>query len=222
MGISAKTPSRGLWIAVFGPDGAGKSAVIEQLTGKLETSFAGITQFHFRPMFRRHGMPRPAVTDPHGKVPRGALVSLCKLIYWLVDCWFGYLAAIRPGMAKSRLVIFDRYFPDILVDPLRYRLPASSMRLARTLVPLAPPPDLCILLDVDAELLQRRKSEVSPAESLRQRRAYLDMFSALPNTLLVDASCPVEEVAQQVVAAVFTFLIRSSAQSREASVLANL
>ncbi len=212
----------GLWIAVFGPDGAGKSAVIDRLTGKLEASFAGVTQFHFRPMFRRRGMVRSAVTDPHGQAPRSTLASLCKLIVWLLDCWFGYLATIRPERSSSQLVIFDRYFLDILVDPRRYRLPACSMRFARMLVALAPRPDLCILLDVDAEVLQQRKPEVSPAESRRQRAAYREMFSALPNTLLVDAGYPVEEVAQQVAAAILAFQLCSSAQSSEASLIANL
>jgi guanylate kinase len=54
---------RGLWIAFFGPDGAGKSAVIEELSGKLETSFVGITRFHFRPRFRRQGVDWPPVPN---------------------------------------------------------------------------------------------------------------------------------------------------------------
>ena len=213
---------RGLWIAFFGPDGAGKSAVIEELSGKLETSFVGITRFHFRPRFRRQGVDWPPVTSPHAQPPRSILASLGKLVYWLLDCWFGYLVTIRPGMARSELVIFDRYLPDILVDPRRYRLPASCLRFAWLLVTLAPGPGLCILLDLPAEVVQQRKQEVSPEESQRQRAAYLSLFKGMPNTLIVDAGCPVDEIAHQVITAIYTFFINSSSQSPEASLIANL
>jgi thymidylate kinase len=219
---SGDITSRGLWIAFFGPDGAGKSAVIEQLAGKLGVTCAGITNFHFRPMFRSRGIERKPVTAPHARPPRSSLVSLGKLIYWLLDCWIGYWIAIRPATARSQIVIFDRYLPDVLVDPARYRLPLSSMRLARMLVRLAPRPALCILLDVRAEVVQQRKKEVPLAESQRQRAAYLTMFRGLPNTFIVSAGCPVEEVAQQVAAAIFSFSSSSSSNSREASAVAGL
>ncbi len=211
-----KPGPRGLWIAVFGPDGAGKSALIDQLAGKLDTAFAGVKRFHFRPMFRGQGTDRPPVIDPHGKPPRSTLVSLCKLIYWLLDCWVGYLFTIRRQVAGSHLVIFDRYLPDILVDPLRYRLPASSLGFARLLAAWAPRPDLCILLEVPAEVVQQRKREVLLAESQRQRTAYLAMFAVLPNTLLVDAGCPLDEVTQQVITAIFAVLISSLSPTPEA------
>jgi thymidylate kinase len=213
---------RGLWIAFFGPDGAGKSAVIAELAGKLEASFAGVERFHFRPMFRRNGVDGLPVTDPHAQLPRSTLASLGKLIYWLADCWFGYMITIRPAVTNSRLVIFDRYLPDILVDPLRYRLPASCRWFARVLLPLLPRPDLCVLLDAPADVVQERKQEVSLAESQRQRAAYLHMFEALPNTLLVDAALSVDEVAQQIDTAIFVYVTNSSMTSREAFLIAHM
>jgi thymidylate kinase len=222
MPSSSEITSRGFWIALFGPDGAGKSAVIECLTAKLAVNSSGTTKFHFRPMFHSRGIDRKPVTAPHARPPRSSLVSLGKLIYWLLDCWFGYWIVIRPATARSQIVIFDRYLPDVLVDPARYRLPLSSMRVARMLVRLAPRPDLCILLDVPAKVAQQRKQEVSFEESLRQRAVYLEMFKDLPNKLIVDAVCPVEEVTRQVAAAVFSFFSSSSSNSREASAIAGL
>ena len=212
--------SPGLCIAFFGPDGIGKSAVIEQVKVDAETAFSAVVQFHFRPMFGRQE-DRPPVTDPHGHAPRSLLISSLKLLYWLLDCWYGYLIAIRPARSRSRLVIFDRYYPDILVDPVRYRLPASSLRIARWLTALAPRPDLCVLLDAPAEVVQRRKREVSPAESQRQRLAYLAMFQTMPTRLLVNADAPVNQVARQVSAAVFALLQHDSMQQHEALLLAD-
>ncbi len=219
---SAQNPSaRGLWIAFFGPDGVGKSAVIEQLKDQLGQAFSGTTQFHFRPMYRSHGIDRPPVTNPHGRPPRTAWVSLGKLIYWLADCWWGYLFAIRPGVRRSRLVIFDRYYPDVVVDPRRYRLPAG-MGFAPWLTTLAPRPDLCILLDAPAEVVHDRKQEVSLAESRRQRIAYLQMFRSRAGALIVNADCPIPEVARRVSVAISHLLTNSPLERREALLIANL
>jgi thymidylate kinase len=85
-----------------------------------------------------------------------------------------------------------------LVDPLRYRLPAQSEKFARWLVSLAPRPDLYVLLDAPAEVVQRRKSELPLAESHRQRVAYLKMLEAIRDKLLVNANCPVDEVVRTI------------------------
>ena len=60
----------------------------------------------------------------------------------------------------------------MLVDPRRYRY-GGAMWLARWVGKIIPKPDLWILLDAPAEVLQKRKQEVPPEETARQRRAYL-------------------------------------------------
>lgn len=218
---ASKSQSRGLWIAVFGPDGVGKSTVIEKMKTQVGAVFSGVTEFHFRPMLGRQRVNQPPVTTPHALRPRAGLVSLVKLVYWLLDCWCGYLFVIRPGLRHSRLVMFDRYYSDILVDPLRYRLPASVRTPARWLVELAPQPDLCILLDAPAEVVQRRKAEVSPAESRRQRLAYLAMFQSIPGSLIVNADCPVDEAARQVGAAVLAQIAIATREQHNSLLIAN-
>lgn len=215
----SKSKHRPIWIAVFGPDGAGKTAVIEQATLRLGSVFCQIIQFHFRPDFGRSQRNRQPVTDPHGQSPRTLLVSISKLIYWLLDCWYGYLISVRASRASSRLVIFDRYYPDILIDDLRYRLPRSVSQIANLLVHLAPRPDLCILLDAPAEVVQSRKPEVAAAESERQRRAYLEMFGRIDRSLVLNANCPVEQIADQLCAAVLA--LRPTSRFPRAEVLLN-
>jgi thymidylate kinase len=148
-------------------------------------------------MFKRQEQRSFPVTDPHARPPRSLPVSVLKLLYWVVDYWFGYLAVIRPALLSSTLVLFDRYYDDLLVDPKRYRLPVSSLHFARLLARLVPRPDLYVVLDVPAELVQQRKAEVSCAESRRQRIAYLQMFRSLPNALIIDAAEPVDNVTRQ-------------------------
>ncbi len=219
---SDKADRRGLWIVFLGVDGVGKSSVIEEVKDQLEAEFDGALQFHFRPGFRKRDMARPPVTEPHSQAPRGVCMSLGKLLYWLADYWCGYLSAVGPALRRSKLVVFDRYFPDILVDPRRYRLPWALMTLARRLAAFIPQPDLYVLLDAPAEVVQHRKQEVPEAESRRQRAAYLRMFESLPCTLMVDATYPIDEVAAQVSSAASILLVRPATNSIEAPIFANL
>ncbi len=208
----------GLWIAVFGPDGAGKSAAIERLAQELSPCFRGIERFHFRPMFTRQWEDSPPVTDPHGKPLRGFLSSILKLLYWLADYWYGYGAVIRPALLNSALIVFDRYYHDVLVDPARYRLPGSTLWCAQVLVRLVPRPDICILLDVPAEVLQQRKPEVSCEESRRQRLAYRGMLQSMPNAFVIDAAGPLDEVVQRMKSVILEALINRTRNRIEVGV----
>jgi thymidylate kinase len=210
----------GLWIAVFGPDGAGKSASIQCLTQELSLIFREIERFHFRFMFRPGWQDSPPVTDPHGQPARGFLLSILKLLYWLADYWWGYMTVIRPALHNPTLILFDRYYHDVLVDPVRYRLPGSTLRFARFLAGLVPTPDLYILLDVPAEVLQQRKSEVACDESRRQRLAYLQMFHSVPNAFMVDAACSLDEVVQQMKAVVLEAMANRTQGRNEVSLIA--
>jgi len=208
-----KRNAGGLWIVFLGPDGVGKSTVMERLPEHLGAAFTGCRRFHFRTRFSRREMAGAPVIDPHGQRPRGLLVSVGKLMFWLLDGWFGYLLVVCPGRRRSRLVMFDRYYPDVLVDPVRYRLPHGALKFATVFAALAPQPDLYVLLDAPAETAQQRKQEITRAESQRQRAAYLKMFEALPATLVVDADGPVEEVTQQLARGLFSFLEGGSHQA---------
>lgn len=148
------------------------------------------------------------------------MVSVVKLVYWLLDCWAGYLFFVWPRLRKAQLVIFDRYLPDLIVDPMRYRLPASAEKIAAALARLAPQPDLNILLDAPAEAVQSRKREVPRAETHRQCLAYRMMFESLPGAVVVNAKRPVNQVAQSVAATISR--LRPSRPPQEAKLLVNV
>ncbi|MCH8876473.1 MAG: hypothetical protein IIA89_06575 [Chloroflexi bacterium] len=185
----------GLFVAVLGADGAGKSTLIAHLRKELGGAFRSTATFHLMPgLLRRRGSAGP-VTDPHGKSPRSAMVSLLKLIYYSLDYTLGYWLKVRPALARSTLVIFDRYFDDLLVDPLRYRLKTTTA-MARLLRRLIPRPDLLLVLDVPEEEALSRKQELPLDEVRRQREGYLALGAELPNAVVLDACLPPEEVAR--------------------------
>jgi len=87
--------------------------------------------FHLRPrVFAGGGTAVLQVTAPHALPARGKLASLAKLGYFISDYVAGYVLRVWPLAIRSTLVLFDRYFHDLLVDPHRYRY-GGSMLFAR-------------------------------------------------------------------------------------------
>lgn len=201
----------GLWVAVLGPDGSGKSSVIERYVTEIEPFFGGSAFFHLRPhLLGSTAAGRSPNTDPHGQIPRGTFLSSIKAVYLWADYVFGFLLRIYPRLADSKLVIFDRYYHDLLVDPRRFRYggPRWLVRLIGRLIPL---PDLMLILDAPAAVLQSRKQEVSAAESGRQSAAYraVALSAAVRGrAILIDASLPLDEVVHECIDGTLALLAR--------------
>ncbi len=193
----ARKSGGGIWLAVLGPDGSGKTALIDHLRRDLSKGFAEIHRYHLRPHFGRPTHAFPPVTRPHAQSARALLPSLMKLLFWFADYWIGYLLLVRPQVKAGGLVLFDRYAHDLLVDPQRYRLPLLALGCARLLAAAVPLPNLFILLYAPATVLQERKSEVSFLESQRQGHEYIRLIESLPNSLVIDARRPLDDVADE-------------------------
>jgi thymidylate kinase len=188
----------GGWIAFIGPDGCGKSLVIEAIRRQFSQTFRDVRCFHLRPAFLHFkSNAEGLVTDPHGKPPRGRIASVIKIFYFVADYFLGYLFQLVPAMIRTHLIIFDRYIDDLLVDSkrVRYSGPQWLLQLAARIVPR---PDLVVLLDAPAEVLWSRKQEVPFKEVVRQRDAYLSMAHNRPSILVINAAQPVSGVVHDV------------------------
>lgn len=196
----------GLFVVVLGPDGSGKSSVMARAIPEVEGAFRKSARYHLKPgVLRSNTKAGVNVPDPHSKPPRGSITSMLKLAYMAADYWIGYAFKVRPQLVRSTLVVFDRYYHDLLVDPQRYRYGGPKW-YARALARILPKPNLWILLDAPPNVLQSRKQEVTFAESARQRDGYLDLVKHLPNAVVIDASQSIEQVAARVSAVVVSRL----------------
>ena len=183
----------GLHVVFLGADGAGKSTVIAEVERAVAPSFRRVQRYHLRPFFGRSRDGASPVTEPHALAPRSIVMSVAKLGLWSADYIYSHFSTLRKQRAQGTLIIFDRYYADLLVDPKRYRY-GGPMALARAAGQLVPKPDLVILLDAPAEVLQSRKQEVPFTETVRQRQAYLQLVEGLPNGYVVDAARPLQDV----------------------------
>ena len=204
----------GLMVAFLGPDGSGKSTVMSRVERDLAPAFLGSTKlYHKRPLAsafrwtkRHRTQPRPGVPAPgdgatphaqHARPPRGLVVSLAKLGFWWIDYTvLGYLGDVLPRLMRSTLLMFDRYYDDLLVYPKNYRY-GGPLWLARFVGRFVPRPHLVILLDAPPEVIQARKREVPFEETARQRETYLKTVGGLSNGHVIDASKPLDEVVAE-------------------------
>lgn len=187
----------GLTVVFLGPDGSGKSTVLDQVMQDLEPAFRSVEYFHLRPHIFGNKSEGVTVDNPHGQKERSKLASLLKICYWAFDYTLGYFLKVYTKKVKSTLITFDRYYYDILIDKRRYRYSGPTWIL-KFISKLIPSPDLIFLFDAPAEVLQQRKQEVSFADSASQRIVYLEIIEKMSNGVVIDASQEVSKVVRDV------------------------
>ncbi len=201
----------GVHVVLLGTDGAGKSTTSAALEDTMAPAFRRVARHHLAPALIRRGSPGPPATRPHALPPRGVFGSLAKILYWGLDYTVGYLLLVRPALARSALVLFDRYLLDVLVDARRYRY-GGPRWLLRALWLTVPKPDLVLLLDAPTEVLYRRKGEIPFAECERQRTAYRSLVDGLSNGHVIDAAQPLDRVVADAGDVVLDFMAERTAQ----------
>lgn len=196
----------GLLIACLGPEGSGRVNVIEHLSAH---PLAPFLQAHI--MDLRPHMMRPVPVNPESKTPRGRLGTFAKLMMFVADYWLGYWLQIRPKLVRSTLVVSNRYFDDILVDPRRYRI-GKPHAFARWLLPWIPRPELWLVFDVASEVLQTRTRQVAAEEAARLRGEYRKVLRRREDVVVLDASQPIGEVSAEAERAIVSLLARRTAR----------
>lgn len=182
----------GLFLIVLGPDGAGKSTLLENLLPQVRGAFRRTRRFHWRPGLLWRRQATGPVAHPHAQAESSPYWSAARVIGHLLDYWLGYWLAVRPMLARSGLVVFDRYFDDLLADPRRYRY-HGPLWLVRLLSRVRPKPQLVLVLGAPEEVILSRKQEVTPEAVRRQRLAYDELADRL-GAERIDAAAPAAAV----------------------------
>lgn len=179
--------ANGLQVAILGPDGVGKSSFSGKILEMFRPVFTSTRLLQWRPqVIKPRAEKNPLVfVSPHSKPPHGKVESVLRLLAVLVDYWVGEMTLIKPLLAQTGLLVYDRNFDDILVDTYRYRYggPRWLLHLAKKIVPQSE----CVFLtlEADPEVILQRKQEVSPEEVRRQCAEYRRLAQEQPDSHVI-------------------------------------
>ena len=210
-------PPCGLHVVFLGPDGVGKSTVIEAVRHDLAPIFLREKYLTFAPGLLPSKFEALKPDGPHSLPPRSYPASLVKAAWWSVCYTLGYLVTIHSALARATFVVNHRYLPDAIVDPKRYRY-SGPQWILRALWRIAPKPHLLILLDAPPEVIQARKKEVAPEETARQREGYRALANECPFAHIVDNSRSLPEVVGEIEQIILDFMAIRTAHQRKAAI----
>lgn len=163
----------GFSIGFTGPDGSGKTTVIEMLLQRIAPVFGTAHKYyHFRPMLfgnlgevaHSAGIKKEVDRNfdkPHRGGKTGKLNSLLRLAYYSIDYIIGYFLKVKTVTRITRVVVFDRYFTDIICDSRRSRIylsPAFLYTWKRLFIPSL---NYNILLTANSNTILARKRELN-------------------------------------------------------------
>lgn len=195
----------GLVVAFLGPDGVGKSSLIKRLQ-REKLPFRRVEVFHLKPGILGRKKRASVITEPHKKKLYGKFTSLLKLMQFFLEYTVGYFLKVFPLKVKSTFVIFDRYYDDLLIDPIRYRY-GGSLKLASFLKKFIFKPDIYIVLMADPEVIYSRKKELDLKEIEKQ---ILRLKEIVDNKRYfeVNASYSIDDSLAEVKKVIFSYLVR--------------
>jgi thymidylate kinase len=156
-----------------GPDGSGKTTVIDLVSGYMNKAyrFEKSNLFHHRPSF----LPRIAqilnkgglidevdenYSEPHRGTPSGKVGSLIRLLDYILDYNLGYLFKIRKVLCRREPIIFDRYYYDVIADCERTNISLSQQFLTKLMF-FVPKPSKSFFISVVPETVFQRKQELT-------------------------------------------------------------
>jgi serine acetyltransferase/thymidylate kinase len=201
----------GLLIACLGPQGSGKGSVISALREQPLELFRTVHTMELRPGVMRARTTKAGGETTRSREPRGRLSTIAKFMMFVADYWLGYWLRIRPRLVRSTLVVSNRYFDDVLVDPRRYRID-RALAFARILLRWIPRPELWLVFDIPSEALQARQVELGAEEATRQRGEYRRLLKGHENVVVLDADQPLERVVAQAQCAIAAQVARRTAR----------
>jgi dTMP kinase len=214
-------PQSGVFVALEGGDGSGKSSALAYLGAVLRDLPRGIV-FTREPGGTAEGLAIRSLLlarSEHDWEPQAELLLVAAARAQHVA------RVIRPALAAGRLVVSDRYVGSTLAYQGAGRgLDEAEIRMVHTHSTGDLWPDLTVVIDVDPEValargLERLRAEGSGEDRFealglefqrRVRQSFLDQAAAAPQRhAVIDANRAIAVVQADVAAVILRFLKRA-------------
>lgn len=202
---------QGEFISFSGPDGSGKTTILELALKDLKKAFrvGDNNLFHFRPtLFPRIAeIGRKAMVissidenyqNPHRGKTSNIFSSLFRLVYYSLDYILGYFIRVRPKLVRRELVIFDRYFYDMIGDPERSRI-SLPFRFLKLFSYLIPSPQSSFFIYAESENILERKQELTKEKVIMLNKRYIKVTRRNKNFITISNNEHPEKAAKEIV-----------------------
>ena len=201
-------------IGFTGPDGSGKTTVIELMHKKISPVFGEASEFfHFRPTLipnlgeTAHTARLKKEVDreydkPHRGGKTGTVSSFARLCYYTLDYIVGFWVKVKPHCAITKFVVFDRYYTDIIADSRRSNIYLNTKLLyywGRIFIPRL---QYNILLTADTDVILARKQELD-RKGIEDINSKLDYLVQKRGYFLVKNNGTAEQAASEILQIIF-------------------
>ncbi|MCI5055475.1 MAG: hypothetical protein MRY83_05155 [Flavobacteriales bacterium] len=178
--------SEGMLITFSGVDGAGKSTVLENLKEKLQSKYRKeVVVLRHRPSilpilsawkYGKDKAEKMAVsTLPRTGNNNSLLSSVLRYTYYLADYIIGQWAVRFKYLSRGKIVLYDRYYFDFIVDGKRSNLdlPNWFTKMAYRFIDK---PKLNFFLYAKPQVILERKQELDEQSIIHLTSKYQNLF----------------------------------------------
>ena len=178
--------SQGISMSFTGPDGVGKTTVINKIISIISVNHSEVKLFHHRPTVIGNisnvaksigalDTINDNYAEPHRGQNKGVLSSFLRLCYYSLDYIAGFWLKIKRPLFRRAFVIFDRYYSDIIADSRRSSIYLNPKFLYYWGKLFIRQMNYNFLVTADADVILSRKQELdkSGIDDINEKLNYL-------------------------------------------------